>query len=54
MKSATTATKTKGAMVRSEPKTIHTVDIDASAQIPWPCCKSGKRFIWTMSLPADL
>jgi len=28
MKSATTATKTKGAMVKAKPKTIRTLDID--------------------------
>jgi len=34
MRSATTMTKTKGAMVRAEPKTIHTEDKDASARLP--------------------
>jgi len=36
MKCATTATKTKDAMVRVELKSICTVD--ASAWLPWWCC----------------
>jgi len=31
---ATTTTKTKGAMVRAKPKTICTVDVEASAKLP--------------------
>jgi len=38
MKSATTITKTKGAMMRTKPKTIRTVDEDMSTQLPhWYC-----------------
>ena len=33
MKSATTTNETKGAVVRDKPKTIHIVDLDASAQL---------------------
>jgi len=34
MKSASTTTKMKGAMMRTEPKTICTVDVDRSAGQP--------------------
>jgi len=40
MKTATS--KTKGAMVKAELKTIRTIDIDTSARLPWWCCWSDK------------
>jgi len=52
MKSATNTTKMKGTMVRAEPKTIDTVDIDTSALLPWQW--HTRCFIRTVSPPADL
>jgi len=37
MKSAITTTKGKGTMVRAEPITIRTVDVDAFARLPSWC-----------------